>query len=420
MAGLGIRTFELARVLARHADVTVAHGGRTAGDFEGVHTLPFRPHDPAALRAPIATADVVVAHPVWPLVAPLAAALAAPASCTTCTTPRRSRRSSCSQGADAVSPPAGPPHARSPARRAADRAPLHCASEKQRDLWLGAMLGQRLIDPRLYDRDPSLRSVIDTVPFGVPAEPPAAPPAGARARASGSPRSVPTPSWCSGTAGSGTGSTHRRRLRAVAELARRRPRLRLLFMGAASRDAADAATERTRALAADLGVLDRVVLFHDGWVPYEERALWLRQADCAISTHARACRGPVRVPHAHARLLLERAARRLLRRRRARRARRARRPRRGRAAGRPRSARRRARARARPRPSAYADGCGAPPPNTPGRRRPPPRALGHRPRRRCTTGRGSAARSRARRGIAPARRPTCLGGRLLLDRRGRR
>ena len=73
---------------------------------------------------------------------------------------------------------------------------------------------------------------------------------------------------------------------AVAELARRRPRLRLLFMGGAGRTAAHAATERTRALAADLGVLDRVVLFHDGWVPYAQRGVWLRQADCAISTHA--------------------------------------------------------------------------------------------------------------------------------------
>ena len=36
MAGLGIRTFELARVLAGHADVTVAHGGRSEGDFDGI------------------------------------------------------------------------------------------------------------------------------------------------------------------------------------------------------------------------------------------------------------------------------------------------------------------------------------------------------------------------------------------------
>ena len=32
-------------------------------------------------------------------------------------------------------------------------------------------------------------------------------------------------------------------------------------------------------------MLDRVVFFNDGWVPYEERGAWLLDADCAISTH---------------------------------------------------------------------------------------------------------------------------------------
>ena len=32
-------------------------------------------------------------------------------------------------------------------------------------------------------------------------------------------------------------------------------------------------------------LLDRVVFFNDEWVPYEQRADWLLEADCAISTH---------------------------------------------------------------------------------------------------------------------------------------
>jgi glycosyltransferase involved in cell wall biosynthesis len=32
-------------------------------------------------------------------------------------------------------------------------------------------------------------------------------------------------------------------------------------------------------------VLDSIVLFNDGWVPYAERANWLLDAACAISTH---------------------------------------------------------------------------------------------------------------------------------------
>ena len=41
-----------------------------------------------------------------------------------------------------------------------------CASERQRDLWLGALLALGRIDPDAYAADPSLRSLIDVVPFG--------------------------------------------------------------------------------------------------------------------------------------------------------------------------------------------------------------------------------------------------------------
>ena len=47
-----------------------------------------------------------------------------------------------------------------------------CASEKQRDLWLGGLALHGLIALDRYRADPSLRSLIDVVPFGLPAEPP--------------------------------------------------------------------------------------------------------------------------------------------------------------------------------------------------------------------------------------------------------
>src|ERR1035438_7146940 len=68
MAGLGIRCWELARALAPNASVTVAHGGSKQGECDGVRTIAFRPHAPAALRGEIAAADTIVAHPQWPLV----------------------------------------------------------------------------------------------------------------------------------------------------------------------------------------------------------------------------------------------------------------------------------------------------------------------------------------------------------------
>jgi hypothetical protein len=40
-----------------------------------------------------------------------------------------------------------------------------------------------------------------------------------------------------------------------------------------------------RELAGSLGVLGSHVVFNDGWVPYDERADWLLDADAGVSTH---------------------------------------------------------------------------------------------------------------------------------------
>src|ERR1700694_1541151 len=47
-----------------------------------------------------------------------------------------------------------------------------CASERQRDLWLGELAALGRVTPEVYDRDRSLRSLIDVVSFGLPAESP--------------------------------------------------------------------------------------------------------------------------------------------------------------------------------------------------------------------------------------------------------
>ena len=84
-----------------------------------------------------------------------------------------------------------------------------CASEKQRDLWLGALLGQRRIDPELTTATQACASVLDTVPFGLPPIPRRLP----RRRRVPRERFADVGQdarWCSGTAASGTGSTLRR------------------------------------------------------------------------------------------------------------------------------------------------------------------------------------------------------------------
>lgn len=285
MAGLGIRYTELARALAPSCDVRVATGapGAAGGTIPGcdVPVVGYVPHAPKALREHIAWAEAVVAPPQWPVVT------------------RWLRSSGNRIVFDLYDPEtletlelfAG----RRPAMRRlmvaltldrlddALRTGHHfmCAGEGQRDLWLGALLASRAITPAAYDADRSLRDVIDLVPFGLPAEPPSPGP-GAREAFPG--RIGPDDEVILWNGGIWPWLDAPTAVRAVTELAERRPGVRLVFMGRGSGFAGQAAFEATRDVARDLGVLNTTVLFADGWVPYAERGGWLLQADCALAT----------------------------------------------------------------------------------------------------------------------------------------
>ncbi|HEV7527519.1 MAG TPA: glycosyltransferase family 4 protein [Solirubrobacteraceae bacterium] len=285
MAGLGIRCWELARTLSAAASVTVAHGGSEQRELEGVRLIPFRPHAPGALRAPIAQADTIVAHPQWPLVDRWLKASSA----------RIVIDLYCPETLETLELTAGRSRLRRHEQTATTLDRLHaalrtghnfiCASESQRDLWIGAMLALRLIGPELYDHDASLRETVDLVPFGVPREPPAPSTGdGPRETIAALDADSELVLWNGGIWRWLDAPTA---IRAVAALAQRRPKLRLVFMGgAADHPAAAQSTREARELAQQLGLLGSVVHFHDSWVPYAQRGAWLTQADCAISAHA--------------------------------------------------------------------------------------------------------------------------------------
>jgi glycosyltransferase involved in cell wall biosynthesis len=77
-------------------------------------------------------------------------------------------------------------------------------------------------------------------------------------------------------------------IRAIASLAATRPDVKLVFTagrppnGDAERHSV---LEEARALARQLGVLDRSVLFLDEWVPFAERGDYLRDADLGLTLH---------------------------------------------------------------------------------------------------------------------------------------
>ena len=286
MAGPAIRAYELAKALRPHVrEVVLASVETDAEPLEDFAVVYYHIRDQRALKPLIARADVIVAQPQWPLVAAWM------------------RGSGARLVFDLYDPEPlevleflsdrGPLLRRMLDTLTVDRVldALHdghhllCASEKQRDLWLGTLLAERLLGPAAYDRDPSLRSWIDLVPFGVPADPPSPVPGAPGPRERFAPQIGPDDEVVLWNGGIWNWLDAPTAVRAVARLAARRPQVRLVFMGAASAGAGRRAADDVRRVAGELGVLDRLVFLNSAWVPYAERANWLLGADVAISTH---------------------------------------------------------------------------------------------------------------------------------------
>ena len=283
MRGMGIRYTELARALAPHADVSVATGDLRGGGAppEGVRVTGYEPHAPGALRAEIARADAIAAPPQWPVVtgwmrrsgARLVFDLYAPETLETLELfsdrPAALRRLMVALTVDRLEDALRSGHH------------FMCAGTAQRDLYVGALLAARRLAPAVYDRDPSLRSLLDVVPFGVPSQPPAAGDAGAiRATLPQIGAGDEIVLWNGGLWNWFDAPTA---IRAIDLLAARRPGVRLVFMGTGDGPAGAAAAAEARALAASLGLLGGAVQFNEHWVSYDRRGAWLLEADCAVA-----------------------------------------------------------------------------------------------------------------------------------------
>ncbi len=280
MRGLGIRYTELARVLATEAEVVVASGDPGGGAApDGVRVTSYLPHSPRDLAGEIAAADMIVAPPQWPVVskwlrdsdARVVVDLYCPETLETLETFANGRwalrRLTNALTLDRLEDALRTGHH------------FVCAGQAQRDLWVGALLGQRLITPATYDRDPSLHDVLEPLSFGAPAEPPQARGQGPRARF-GLADDDELVLWNGGLWRWFDAATA---VRAIAALVERRPRVKLVFMSGGASVTAHDTTDAVRSLAASLGLLGSSVLFADGWVPYDERATWLLEADCALA-----------------------------------------------------------------------------------------------------------------------------------------
>lgn len=160
-----------------------------------------------------------------------------------------------------------------------------CASEKQRDLWMGFLSAVGRVNPSTYARDPGLRRLVDVVPFGLSPTPPVHLAASIRGVVPGIAHDDEVVLWGGGVYDWLDPLTA---IRAVDRLRRTRPRVRLYFLGVRHPNPAieePPMLAAARALARQLGVSGSHVFFNEGWVAYEDRPSFLLEADVAISLH---------------------------------------------------------------------------------------------------------------------------------------
>jgi glycosyltransferase involved in cell wall biosynthesis len=160
-----------------------------------------------------------------------------------------------------------------------------CASERQRDLWLGVLGALGRIDLDRFRSDPSLDKLVGVVPFGLEANEPRPAKPVLKGVVPGIAEDDKVLLWGGGIWNWLDPLTP---IRAVAELSRRRPDVKLYFLGVQHpnpRVPAMVMTNRAVELAESLGVRDTHVFFNFGWTPYAERVGFLLEADLGISAH---------------------------------------------------------------------------------------------------------------------------------------
>lgn len=162
---------------------------------------------------------------------------------------------------------------------------LLCASQKQRDFWLGALAAQGRVSPAVYDEDAGLDNLISVVPFGIGDEPPVQRRHAIKGTVPGIGPDDKVILWGGGVYNWFDPLTL---LRAVRLLADRHPDVRLYFLGMTHPNPGVPRmrmAQQTLDLAAELGLLGTHVFVNADWVPYDERADYLLDADVGVSTH---------------------------------------------------------------------------------------------------------------------------------------
>ena len=159
-----------------------------------------------------------------------------------------------------------------------------CASEKQRDFWLGVLSGLNKITPTMYDKDNSLRNLIDVVPFGLSSDAPIKNSEDGLRKKFNLKQSDFVVLWGGGI---WDWFDPLSVIRAVNTIKDKIP-IKLVFMGIDHPNPGIPRmpmVEKSIELSNRLGLTNKNVFFNEGWVPYKQRQNFLLDANVGISTH---------------------------------------------------------------------------------------------------------------------------------------
>ncbi len=162
---------------------------------------------------------------------------------------------------------------------------LICASERQRDFYLGQLAALGRLNVTTYDHDPSLRQLIDVVPFGLPDNDPQHSRHVLRGVVPGIDDGDQLILWAGGIYNWLDPITL---IRAIGRLSRQHPKVRLYFMGlqhpnpSVPRMSVALAAKKK---AAEMSLLDKHVFFNNSWVDYADRQNYLLEADIGVICH---------------------------------------------------------------------------------------------------------------------------------------
>ena len=160
---------------------------------------------------------------------------------------------------------------------------MFCADERQRDMWIGMLMALALVPPDVYERDPSLREMIDIVPYGVPSKPLAPEGPVMKGVIPGIAKTDRLLLWNGGITEWNDPFTL---LQAMDRIGATHDDVKLVFMGINHPDYVfgpeGGVTKRALDMAKDLGLYNRSVFFLEGWVPYERIDDYLAEADASV------------------------------------------------------------------------------------------------------------------------------------------